>query len=611
MSVPALLQLPEFSDAPKSQLGSLGVAFGKLYDQGIPLPAMIAVPTELLQYIAQTNNLLPAVSKLLKKKQSASEFAVALDTLFRTQRLPKSISTQLVKLYHSYCKNSFVSLFPAEPLSKTNLALRNLKGEAVLQEAVLELWSKTVQQHSLHTLKNSVTLEKLAPVGLLIQQQPPATASGSGFTRHPLTGDKTTLLVQATWGETPTPLATGEGDSFEIDAHTYQVTRKNIRTKPTYQQQTPGGTTSKQLPEKKQTAASLTAKQLERLARLLNHLRQKKLHHFRLDWVLDNETLYCINCTELGAVSTHPSVTGRTMTKLYANVHGAQSLTPETLTLLDGVGVLRLEYTYAQFGMHPLAALTNTYHRLLAKELTTTIEAVLKQVGTLPVVVRSQDFTSDQLRELSRASTVEPLEPNPYLGLRGGLKALSQPQWLRFELEVLAKLQKKTGAELSVILPFVRTPTELARLCQVVQEYLPQETTKKTLWLELATPAAVFSLAEFPLKDIAGVILNLEKVGGLFAGFDPTNPDISLQYQVTLGHLELFLKHTVAGIAQASDAQNLKTKPLVRLQLDRYNPQFVAAGVQFGVEGVVVQPKVLSLAKTHILEAEAITAKKK
>jgi pyruvate,water dikinase len=255
--------------------------------------------------------------------------------------------------------------------------------------------------------------------------------------------------------------------------------------------------------------------------------------------------------------------------------------------------------------MHPLAALETNYKRLLAKELTQTIEKTIEHIGTAPLTIRSQSFTSAELRTLSKAARFEPIEPNPYLGLRGGLKALSQPEWLKFELEIIQKIQAKTATQLSFLLPFIRTPTELARLARTVAEYLPATAKHKPLWFELATPASVFSLTEYALQDVGGLVIRFEQLHALLLGYDPTNPEISVNYPTTLAQLELILKQVTSNLAQAVVSQELKTPPALRLQLDTYNSQYIELAVRFGLEGVIVSPKTLVLAKNSILETEA------
>jgi pyruvate,water dikinase len=596
--------LSEFIDAEKSQLGSLGSQYASLHKQHVPVPQMLAIPRDTLHQIATANNLLQKVEKLAKLRPSTTEFSEKLHRLISRQQLPDSLATELARKYHGYCKQSFVTLFASPLVPGAPLLIdENLKGEATVQEAVLELWARCVTDAKTLTSRSAPTLDKLIPAAILIQRQPDATVSGTGFTRHPLTGDRSTLLIQSAWGMHTTPLPTGEGDSFEVDARTYHILRKNIRTQTTERILTLGGTDTKPLSKDRIGKPTLTAKQVERIARLLFHLKQKSLHHYRITWALEQETLYCLRLSELNPVSTHPTITSRTITKLYASIHDHTALTPETLPQLDGA-LFRLEYSYAKFGMHPLAALQNNYHRLLRKELLTTLTKTTDQLGNLPLLIRSQSFTSAELHGLTKSRTFEPTEPNPYLGLRGGLKALLQPEWLTFELNLIKELREKSQTPIGILLPFIRTPSELARLSRIVTQTLESDPKQPPLWLELSTPASVFTLPEFPLESVAGVVLNYTHLHALMHGSDPSNPEVASYYPPSPSVFELLIKHTIAGISQATLAQNLFRAPLVRVQLDTYNPQFVEIATQYGVEGVIAHPRVAQLAKSSIMEAE-------
>jgi phosphoenolpyruvate synthase/pyruvate phosphate dikinase len=605
MSTPALLLLSEFIDAEKSQLGSLGSQYASLHRQHVPLPQMLAIPRDTLHQIATANNLLQKVEKLAKLRPSTTEFSEKLHRLIARQQLPDSLATDLARKYHGYCKQGFVTLFASPLVPGAPLLIdENLKGEATVQEGVLELWARCVTDSKTLTSRSAPTLDKLIPAAILIQRQPDATVSGTGFTRHPLTGDRSTLLIQSAWGCHTSPLPTGEGDSFEVDARTYHLLRKNIRTQTTHRKLTLGGAELKPLPKEHAGKPTLSTKQVERIARLLFHLKQKSLHHYRITWALEQETLYCLRLTELNPVSTHPTISMRTSTKLFASIHNHASLTPETISQLDGA-LLRLEYSYAKFGMHPLAALQNNYHRLLRKELLAVLTKTTEQLGNLPLLIRSQNFTSTELKELTHSRGFEPDEPNSYLGLRGGLKALLQPEWLAFELSLIAELRERTQTPIHLLLPFIRTPAELARLTRTVNQTLATDPKSPLLWLELSTPASVFTLAEFPLESVAGVVLNCSPLHALMHGFDPTNQEVASYYPPSLASFELLLKHTLAGLSQAALAQNLVKLPLVRVQLDTYNPQFVELATQYAVEGIIAHPRVAQLAKSSIVEVEA------
>jgi phosphoenolpyruvate synthase/pyruvate phosphate dikinase len=606
MSTPAVVLLAEVYSCSKTQVGLGANELGVLHHHHIPQPPLFVIPRESLAQVATTNNLTRKVELLLNTEHSRKVREEKLHSLITRQHWPESLGTEIAKKYLGYCKQGLVTIFPSLLTHGTSsVKEKSVHGEAAVLESILQVWADTVIEQQSYTHTTKPTLEKILPAAMCVQKQPLATVSGFGFTRHPLSGDKTIALIQSVWGSVDGPLPTASGDTYEVDIRTYSTRRKNIRPQEIQLKLVPGGVETIAVPKEKQSAETLTPTQLERLARLMYSIKQKRLHHYRIQWCIEQNSIFCVSIEELAPTHTKPTPVTTALTKVYVQVNRPQSLTEELISEIDGVGALMPEYTLAAFGKHPLAAINGRYKQLLQKQLLALLTKSHAALGNLPMVYRSQNFTSSELREFTEFQKYEPVEPNPYLGIRGALKTMLNPDLFQFELEVLATFQKKANTQLGILFPCVRTPTELTRLVQLTEQSSLRDDNKTQLWFELSTPENVFFLADYPLQKLAGVYLNVESLQSLMLGIDPTNPEMVNYYQPPFGQFDVLMKQTAAALQQVATTQGLRHPPRLRVLLKHYNTRIVEQAVRHGAEAVIVKPQAASLAKISIMEAES------
>jgi pyruvate,water dikinase len=110
---------------------------------------------------------------------------------------------------------------------------------------------------------------------------------------------------------------------------------------------------------------------------------------------------------------------------------------------LDGIGLLRSEFTIAQLGTHPLALIRDGQARRLTTALTATLNAYRSLSHNFPLMYRACHLTSTEYRHLNQGERYEGIETNPLLGFRGGLRILHQPELFELETKVLSQFQQQ------------------------------------------------------------------------------------------------------------------------------------------------------------------------
>ena len=161
---------------------------------------------------------------------------------------------------------------------------------------------------------------------------------------------------------------------------------------------------------------------------------------------------------------------------------------------VHGVGLARLEFIVSRIGVHPRACLdfdampegelkacirhacrgaaspVEHYVRSIAEGVATIAAAFFPQ----PVIVRMSDFKTNEYRQLLGGDAYEAQEENPMLGFRGASRYYAPSFEAAFGLECEAMKRARDVLGLSnieLMLPFVRTETELLRVLAVMERH--------------------------------------------------------------------------------------------------------------------------------------------
>lgn len=223
-----------------------------------------------------------------------------------------------------------------------------------------------------------------------------------------------------------------------------------------------------------------------------------------------------------------------------------------------GIGLARLEFLISNsIGIHPKALLQ--YDTLADQELKALIdrktagydspveyyiERLKEGIATIaaafypkPVIVRLSDFKSNEYANLAGGKYYEPSEENPMLGFRGASRYVSPAFSDCFALECIAvrRVREDMGlTNVEVMIPFVRTVSEAAKVIEVLKEHglergkaglriimmceLPSNALLASQFLEYFDGFSIGS------NDLTQLTLGLDRDSGLVAAqFDERN----------------------------------------------------------------------------------------
>ncbi|MEK9177251.1 MAG: aldolase/citrate lyase family protein [Patescibacteria group bacterium] len=205
-----------------------------------------------------------------------------------------------------------------------------------------------------------------------------------------------------------------------------------------------------------------------------------------------------------------------TKTNLYV-ILADPSLAPKVAAMpVDGVGLLRAEFIIAHIGEHPHAMLDQGRGKEFTDKLADGIRAFTKAFYPRQVVYRTSDFKTNEYRNLQGGEKYEEVEENPMLGYRGAFRQLDDKEVFKLETDALRMVAKEYD-NLRVMIPFVRTPGELAKVKKVLDE---SGVGGQRLWIMVEVPSTVILLEQFLDVGVDGVSIGSNDLTQLTLGTD-------------------------------------------------------------------------------------------
>ncbi len=233
----------------------------------------------------------------------------------------------------------------------------------------------------------------------------------------------------------------------------------------------------------------------------------------------------------------------KTATKVYVNL-GEPDRAREVAKLnVDGVGLLRAEFMIANIGIHPKEAIKTKKQSDFIRKLSDDLEVFCSAFGERPVVYRTTDFKTNEYSQLKGGERWEPKEPNPLLGFRGAFRYTADPEVFGLELTAIKKVREK-HKNLNVMVPFVRSPNELARVRRLVaSEGLFGSDFK--FWMMVELPVNIILLEDFIKVGIDGISIGSNDLSMLILGTDRDNAEVASAFDERSPAVMWALKHAI------------------------------------------------------------------
>jgi pyruvate,water dikinase len=287
-----------------------------------------------------------------------------------------------------------------------------------------------------------------------------------------------------------------------------------------------------------------------------------------------------------------------TRTRVYVNLAEPDLADVVAARNCDGVGLLRAEFIIAQIGEHPQLAIDEGRSEVYIQKLAEGLRKFASAFAPRPVVYRTTDFKTNEYRNLRGGEKYEEFEENPMIGYRGASRYIRDIDIFRLEIESIKRVRKQYP-NLWVMIPFVRTPLELAGVKRVMEQEGLARSPDFKLWMMAEVPSNALILDKFIDVGIDGISIGSNDLTQLVLGIDRDNERFAKEFdernEAVMWALERLIKTAKArGITSSICGQAPSDYPELTQKL-----------VEWGITSVSVNPDVIDKARATIAQAEA------
>ncbi len=209
-------------------------------------------------------------------------------------------------------------------------------------------------------------------------------------------------------------------------------------------------------------------------------------------------------------------------TKLLVNLSEPSQLERIKDLEVDGVGLLRAELMVVEAldGEHPRALLQRGEGERFSERMAESLTRFAAAFSPRPITYRTIDFRSNEFRGLGGGERFEPEEANPMIGYRGALRYTHEPDLLELELVAIERVWAAGHDNIHVMLPFVRTPGEVAFCRTLFERAGLLGRPGFELWVMAEVPSVLFHLPRYAQLGIAGISIGSNDLTQLVLGAD-------------------------------------------------------------------------------------------
>ncbi len=291
------------------------------------------------------------------------------------------------------------------------------------------------------------------------------------------------------------------------------------------------------------------------------------------------------------------TVTG---TRLLVNLSEPSQLERVANLDVDGVGLLRAELMVVEAldGVHPRQLLENGEGERFVEPMAASLVKFASAFDPRPITYRTIDFRTNEFRGLEGGERFEPEEANPMIGYRGALRYMHEPDLLDLELQAISRVWDTGHHNFHVMLPFVRTPHEVAACREQIRRAGLLDRPGFELWVMAEVPSVLFHLPRYAELGVAGISIGSNDLTQLVLGADRDSELVA----------EVFDERDAAVTEYISQllgrARELGMQTSICGQAPSVHPEYAELLVNAGIDAISVNIDAVDRARRLIAAAE-------
>ncbi|MGB9659055.1 MAG: phosphoenolpyruvate synthase [Nitrososphaerales archaeon] len=292
-------------------VGGKNANLGEMLKARIPVPPGFAITSyaykRFLEETGLSEKIYEMIRESVKEKNDPKQYEEAskkIRAAIESEQIPKDIVKAIKEAYKKLCDNLGIldayvavrSSATAEDLLDASFAGQqetylNVKGSDDLVYNVRRCWSSLFTPRAIFYRDEKGFPHEKVLISVGVQKMVNAKAAGVMFTLHPVTGDRSKIVIESTWGLGES-LVSGSviPDRFVIDKDTMKIVEREIAHKTVfYTRDETGKTVHLTVPSDKQDAPSLTDEEVLKLAELGKRIEEHYQKPQDIEFAIDKD----------------------------------------------------------------------------------------------------------------------------------------------------------------------------------------------------------------------------------------------------------------------------------------------------------------------------------
>jgi pyruvate,water dikinase len=267
---------------------------------------------------------------------------------------------------------------------------------------------------------------------------------------------------------------------------------------------------------------------------------------------------------------------------------------------VDGVGLLRAELMVVEAleGTHPRALLEAGEDDRFVERMADSLSRFASAFAPRPITYRTIDFRSNEFRGLEGGERFEPEEANPMIGYRGALRYMHESDLLELELEAIDRVWEAGHENLHVMLPFVRTPREVAACRAMFERAGLLGRRGFELWVMAEVPSILFHLPRYAELGVTGISIGSNDLTQLLLGADRDSELVAEVFDERDGAVTEYISRLLER------AHELGLRTSICGQAPSVHPGYAELLVRAGIEAISVNIDAVDRARRLVAAAE-------
>jgi len=287
----------------------------------------------------------------------------------------------------------------------------------------------------------------------------------------------------------------------------------------------------------------------------------------------------------------------KTKTRVYVNLAQPELAEKVAARNVDGVGLLRAEFIVAQIGEHPRYMISQNRGHEFVDKLAKGITAFAKAFNPRPVVYRTNDFKTNEYKELTGGQEYEGEEENPMLGYRGASRYITDREVFKLELEAIKRV-RQDYKNLWVMIPFVRTVNELATTKEIMESEGLVRSEDFKLWMMVEVPSNILILEKFLGVGIDGISIGSNDLTQLILGVDRDSEKLAETFDERNEAVLVALERAIKV------SKSMGVTSSICGQAPSVYPELTEKLVEWGINSVSISPDMIGTTREIIANAE-------